>query len=161
MVIVKIVKIRHICNVHHDKKNDIRKKKHHNVVAHGLSFYLSARSSSFFVHFSPLSRKTFLRITQYYLHFTAYPSVCRFHQASIWSKLASAHFREEKRDLSEWQNLDDAFVIFIDGNHKTISSGTKDSNPAPSQKGTRRHNHQLCRAPLLRTGKKFLDGTCS
>ena len=56
--------------------------------------------------------------------------------ASIWSKLASAHFREEKRDLSDWQNLDDAFVIFIDGNHKTISSGTKDSNPANTTKGT-------------------------
>ena len=47
-----------------------------------------------------------------------------FHgQASIWSKLANTHFREVKRTLEDWQNLDMAYILFIDGNHKSVSSG--------------------------------------
>jgi len=52
---------------------------------------------------------------------------CRFLslEGSIWLKLTSTYLSEEKRDLSDWQNLDQAFVIFIDGNHKLKSSGGK------------------------------------
>ena len=49
-------------------------------------------------------------------------------------KLTSTYLSEEKRDLSDWQNLDQAFVIFIDGNHKLKSSGTNNQVPSANAK---------------------------
>jgi len=48
---------------------------------------------------------------------------CRFHslEASIWVSLANRYFVDEKRQ-DDWSNLDTAYVIFIDGNHKLKSS---------------------------------------
>jgi len=59
------------------------------------------------------------KVKQMLAHFS-----CRFLslEANMWNSLACRYFQDDKRGPGEWQNLDMAFVIFIDGNHKLKSS---------------------------------------
>ena len=41
----------------------------------------------------------------------------------MWLSLAARYFQEKKRDPGEFTNIDMAYVVFIDGNHKLKSDG--------------------------------------